>query len=58
MTLRFAHQASLRLQLGDIAFSGGRYSEAVEQYTIAVESGSVLTKHVVPAAFEAFTVVR
>ncbi|KAG1906278.1 uncharacterized protein F5891DRAFT_557293 [Suillus fuscotomentosus] len=49
--------ASLRLQLGIIAFNGARHDEAVEHFSAAVEGSTFLAKSLVPSAFEAFTVL-
>ncbi|KAG1906277.1 uncharacterized protein F5891DRAFT_1004825 [Suillus fuscotomentosus] len=49
--------ASLRLQLGIIAFNGARHNEAVEHFSAAVDASAVLAKSLVPTALEAFTVL-
>jgi tetratricopeptide (TPR) repeat protein len=49
--------ASLRLQLGIIAFNGARHSEAIEHFTAAVKASTFLAKSAAPAACEAFTVL-
>jgi hypothetical protein len=58
MGLRFVHQASLRVQLGTIAFNGAHHSEAIEHFTAAVKASTFLAKSSPPPACEAFTVVR
>ncbi|KAG1804852.1 uncharacterized protein HD556DRAFT_485881 [Suillus plorans] len=49
--------ASLRLQLGIIAFNGARHNEAVGHFSAAVDASAVLARSLVPTALEAFTVL-
>ncbi|KAG2038866.1 WD40-repeat-containing domain protein [Suillus americanus] len=49
--------ASLRVQLGTIAFNGAHHSEAIEHFTAAVKASTFLAKSAAPAACEAFTVL-
>lgn len=49
--------ASLRVQLGTVAFNGAHHSEAVEHFTAAVKASIFLAKSAAPAACEAFTVL-
>jgi hypothetical protein len=56
--LRYAYQASLRVQLGTIAFKDAHYNEAVEHFAAAVKASNFLATLASPSACKAFTVVR
>jgi tetratricopeptide (TPR) repeat protein len=49
--------ASLRVQLGTIAFNCAHHIEAIEHFTAAVKASTFLAKSAAPAACEAFTVL-
>ncbi|KAG1785217.1 WD40-repeat-containing domain protein [Suillus plorans] len=50
-------EASLRVQLGTIAFNGAHHNEAVEHFTAAVKASTFLAKSATPSACKAFTVL-
>jgi hypothetical protein len=57
MCLRFAYKASLRVQLGTIAFEGAHHNEAVDHFAAAVKASTFLAKVASPFACKAFTLV-
>jgi hypothetical protein len=58
MCLRFTCQASLRVQLGTIAFKDAHHNEAVDHFAAAVKASNFLATLASPSACKAFTVVR
>ncbi|KAG2341600.1 WD40 repeat-like protein, partial [Suillus weaverae] len=50
-------EASLRVQLGTIAFKGAHHSEAVDHFTAAVKASTFLAKLATPSACRAFTLL-
>jgi hypothetical protein len=58
MCLRYAYEASLRVQLGAIAFKDAHYNEAVEHFAAAVKASNFLATLASPSACKVFTVVR
>jgi tetratricopeptide (TPR) repeat protein len=50
-------EASLRVQLGTIAFEGAHHNEAVDQFSAAVKASTFLAKVASPSACKAFTVL-
>lgn len=56
--LCFAHQAYLRVQLGNIAMDNALYKEAVDHFTAAVNAGAFFSKSDIHSMYEGFVVVR
>ncbi|KAG2360085.1 hypothetical protein BDR07DRAFT_1290669, partial [Suillus spraguei] len=53
----FAHQAYLRVQLGNIALDGVRYNEAVEHFTFAVNASTFFYKLPIHSTYDEFIAV-
>jgi len=56
--INFTHQAYLCLELGVNAWDSGRHEEAIDHFTVAVETSAVSSKWAIHTIYEDFVVVR